>query len=76
MLSETPIDIGFREIVTLEEKRFAARLAERIAEAVSVIEPRRMATLAIFTESVAGNFQLINGKGDDWDVNARQLGQA
>ena len=58
-ISEADCEIGLREIRSFGEYRFARRFRQGIDETISVIQRRRMASLAVFSPGRAGNLHLF-----------------
>src|ERR1035438_4302730 len=63
-------DVGLSEVVSFEKKRLASEFGEGIGEAVTEIEPRRMAALAEVVEGLAREMRLLNRHRFDHNANA------
>ena len=60
-LSHCGDNVGFVEIVALVQERLARDPRERISEAITEIQTRRMATLAKIEKSLSRKLPLFNG---------------
>src|SRR4051812_19152873 len=61
-------NVGLCEVATLEQQWFAARLGQRVGEAISVVEAGSMATLGKLPVRMACELGLFGVDGDDLDV--------
>ncbi len=59
-------------MLTLEEKRLAGDLGERIGEAVAEIQPGRVAALAKVDEGLAREMRLLDGERFEDDVGSAE----
>ena len=65
-------DVGLFEILPFEEHRFAGEPGEGIGEAVSEIQPRRVAALTEVEEGLAREMRLLDGERFDGDVGSAE----
>jgi hypothetical protein len=63
-------DVGPFEVVAFEKERLASEFGEGIGEAVSEIQPCRVAALAEVVESLAREMRLFDSHGFDHYANA------
>jgi len=63
-------DVGLFEVVPFEKERFASKFGQGIGEAVTEIQPCRVAALAEVVEGLAREMRLLDSHGFDHNANA------
>jgi hypothetical protein len=64
------LEIGAREVVSLEKERLVERAGESVGEAIAEVQPRWVTTFAVFSKCVASQACLFNVYSLEGDLSS------